>query len=53
MKGLVGILKKVVQDETSVSSRPSALSDSERVEKEMNYYFDLPTANPESDPLHW
>ena len=56
VKGLAGILKKVVQDEshaTSVSSGSSVLSNTERVEKERNYYFDLPAAGPESDPLHW
>ena len=53
VKGLAGLLKKVVQDEASVSSRPSTLSHPESVEKEMNYYFDLPAANTESDPLHW
>ena len=53
VKGLAGILKKIVQDETSVSSGSSVLSDAEMVEKETNYYFDLPTADPENDPLHW
>ena len=53
VKGLAGILKKVVQDETSVSSGSSVPSDTERVEKETNYYFDLPAADLESDPLHW
>ena len=36
VKILAGILKKVVQDEISVSSRPSVLSDTERIEKETN-----------------
>ena len=55
VKELAGthILKKVVQDETSVSSGPSVLNDTERVEKETNYYFDLPAVDPESDPLRW
>ena len=51
VKILAGILKKVVQDEIYVSSRLSFLSDTERIEKETNYYFDLPTADQESDLL--
>ena len=53
VKGLAGILKKVVQGETSISSGAFVLNDAEKVEKEVNHYLDLPCADPESDPLHW
>lgn len=53
VKGLAGILKKVIQDETSASSKPTVLNDTQRVEKEISRYFDLPAADPESDPLQW
>ena len=52
VKGLAGILKKVVQGEKSISSGAFVLNDTERVEKEVNHYLDLPCADPESDPLH-
>ena len=50
MKGLAGTFK---ESSTCVSSGPSVFSNTERVEKERNYYFDLPAADPENDPLHW
>ena len=52
-KGLAGVLKKMIQDETSASSEPVILNDMQRVEKEKDRYFDLPAADPESDLLQW
>ena len=53
VKGLANVLKEVIQDETSALSEPVVLNDMQRAEKEMDRYFDLPAADPESDPLQW
>ena len=43
IKGSAGIIKKVIQDESSASSKLVVLNDMQRVEKEMYHYFDLRT----------
>ena len=52
LKGLAAVLQFISNEEGAAAARPT-LTPAEKIDKEIEAYFDLPVASSDTDPLTW
>ena len=52
LKGLAAVIQFIRNEEGAAAARPT-LTPAEKIDKEIEAYFDLPVASSDTDPLTW